>query len=431
MKEILTQLEKSLPGGMIEAIRMLGELAAARGEGLYLVGGAVRDLLLGGAAPDMDLVVEGDAVAFAFSAAQRLGAKCEAHKTFGTATMELPGIEKGRIDFATARTETYKRPGALPNVSPAKTIIEDLSRRDFTINAMAASLVPPDAGKIIDPHGGLEDLEAGILRVLHPGSFTDDPTRILRGLRFRARLGFEFDHETLSLMGRALSEECFNTVSGARIRKEIRAALEEPCRAAIISELNRLDIAGALVPGLTFCMALIEPEDRIAAAMTALAGAPQPLRAQPWVTYLLAAIVGNDGETLEALARRIALSKKEAAPLFDQSAHSQAARAQLEDPHTTPEEFEELVTAAQDETLILLHAADEDGLIRRRIEEYVLSSRGVRLEISGADLLSMGHEPSAIFAQVLREVRRHKIQGKVKNRKQELALARKLLDRWD
>lgn len=430
---ISEQLVNALPPRTIEVLAALGEIASSRGESLFIVGGAVRDMLLGEAAsaPDLDLVVEGDAVVFAFSAAERLGARCEPHKQFGTASIILPGDPEDRIDFATARTETYKRPGALPNVSPAKSIHDDLSRRDFTINAMAASLVPPRMGEVIDPHGGLEDLEARLIRVLHPGSFVDDPTRILRAFRFSARLGFGYEYDTERLMSAAIGEECFNTVSGARIRKEIRASLEEKGRAAIIKELNERDIPRVLAPGLCLSTELFYPEDRIAASMAALGAGPEPLKPQIWAAYLLAAVWGTDDESLGYFARRIALSKKEAAPLLNELASSPGKREMLSDPDLTDVEFEDMLAGIEAETLIVLHAADEEGSLRKRLERFVLESPQGQLEITGGDLLGMGHEPSPIFGQVLREVRRMKIEGKVNNRRQELAAARKLLNTWD
>jgi tRNA nucleotidyltransferase/poly(A) polymerase len=177
-------------------------------EPVYLVGGAVRDLLLGRARSDVDLVVVGDAAAFA----SKLGAETVEHERFATAKARLDGHE---VDIAAARAETYPHPGALPEVEPAGDIETDLERRDFTINAMAIPL--RGEPRLIDPHGGRADLEAGLLRVLHADSFADDPTRALRAARYAARFGFEVELGTVELLRGA----DLGTVSADRRRADL------------------------------------------------------------------------------------------------------------------------------------------------------------------------------------------------------------------
>src|SRR5437763_10234033 len=183
-------------------------------EPAFLVGGAVRDLLLGRGTVDLDVAIEGDARAVARELAGRLGGEAKEHDRFGTATVRAGDLT---VDLATTRRETYAEPGALPEVEPAR-LGEDLARRDFTINAMAASLGAAALGELVDPHGGREDLEAGVIRVLHPGSFTDDPTRLLRAVRYEARFGFRMDPETERFARAAIAAGTPSTVSGARIR---------------------------------------------------------------------------------------------------------------------------------------------------------------------------------------------------------------------
>ena len=185
----------------------------------YLVGGAVRDLLLGGSAVDLDVAVEGDAVAVAEEVARRLGGTVRAHDRFGTATVQAGDVT---VDLASTRSETYERPGALPEVAPAG-LDEDLGRRDFTINAMAVGLTGSKAGELRDPHGGAADLEAGIVRVLHDASFVDDPTRLLRAVRYEARLGFAIDPDTERLARDAV-RRARRRVGRARARRAARPA---------------------------------------------------------------------------------------------------------------------------------------------------------------------------------------------------------------
>jgi tRNA nucleotidyltransferase (CCA-adding enzyme) len=193
---------------------LAGVREAAAQTPVYLVGGAVRDLVLGRQPGNLDFVVEGDAAELG----RRLGGEIRTHERFATATVQADGLE---LDLATARTETYPEPGALPEVRPAS-LLEDLARRDFTINAMALPLT--DDPELIDPHDGLGDLERAMLRILHDGSFVDDPTRALRAARYAARHGFALEPRTEELLRRANLE----TVSRDRVDAELRKLAREP-----------------------------------------------------------------------------------------------------------------------------------------------------------------------------------------------------------
>ena len=199
--ELLARLEQTLSEGVGHALAAVMEGAEEEGRMLYLVGGSVRDLALGRSQLDVDAVAEGEVQSLAAAAASALGGRCVAHREFGTVTLET---DEARVDLAMARTETYTRPGALPRVHPAS-IGEDLARRDFTINALALALCGPERGRLLDPFGGWADLRRGLVRVLHPRSFIDDATRILRAVRYAVRLGFRLESETLALLRREVS----------------------------------------------------------------------------------------------------------------------------------------------------------------------------------------------------------------------------------
>jgi tRNA nucleotidyltransferase (CCA-adding enzyme) len=213
----------------------------------YLVGGAVRDLMLAGEHVDLDLAVEGDARAVARELAQRLGGEAVEHERFGTATVRA-GDELA-VDLATTRRESYAEPGALPDVEPAG-LAEDLGRRDFTINAMAVGLSGGDLGVLHDPYAGRNDLEHGVIRVLHGQSFVDDPTRLLRALRYEARFGFRMDEQTERLAREAAAGEGFATVSGPRVRDELLDLLGEPGAPAAVERMHELGLDRALHPSL-------------------------------------------------------------------------------------------------------------------------------------------------------------------------------------
>ncbi|HUU64504.1 MAG TPA: CCA tRNA nucleotidyltransferase, partial [Dehalococcoidales bacterium] len=217
-----SQIERQLPVELVAFIQRAGKTAASQGQGLYLVGGVVRDLLLGQTNLDLDLVVEGNAIELAQHLAEiNKQGKITTHPRFNTAKLQWT---KWSVDLATARSETYAKPGALPTVTPGS-IHNDLFRRDFTINAMAIELNPTHYGELIDLYGGRDDLEHKLIRVLHEKSFTDDATRIWRGLRYEQRLDFQLEPTTLKLLKRDIP--MLDTISGDRIRYELECILQE------------------------------------------------------------------------------------------------------------------------------------------------------------------------------------------------------------
>jgi tRNA nucleotidyltransferase (CCA-adding enzyme) len=254
------------PGGV--EIATLG----AEREGLALVGGAVRDLLLERSPRELDVVTEeDDAARVADELATRLregepgSPVVTVHERFGTAVAEWPG---GRIDVARRRAESYLVPGALPEVRPG-TLEEDLRRRDFTVNALAVPLGGPRRGELLAPEHGREDLDAGLLRVLHDRSFLDDPTRLLRLARYSSRLGFAVETTTAGLAAEALRAGALETVSGTRLGAELRLALEEPDGLAALSALSELGALEALGLGpdvdrdlAARALALLPPDGR-------------------------------------------------------------------------------------------------------------------------------------------------------------------------
>jgi tRNA nucleotidyltransferase (CCA-adding enzyme) len=204
-----------LPTGLLESLRLSGCLAEEQGERLFLVGGAVRDLLMGRASFDLDLAVEEDAIKLAEVLAHQVSGRLVVHSRFGTARVQLAEF---RLDFAATRSETYSCPGVLPKVRP-DTLEADLIRRDFTINAMALDLSPARWGELVDRYGGWEDLGWRFIRILHPGSFVDDATRIMRAIRYEQRLGFSLEPATARLLRR--DRKMLDGISGDRLRREI------------------------------------------------------------------------------------------------------------------------------------------------------------------------------------------------------------------
>jgi tRNA nucleotidyltransferase (CCA-adding enzyme) len=357
---------EDLSGRLDSAYPELAAIRAAAEAPVYVVGGAVRDLLLGRGRADLDLVVEGDAAEFAAA----LGAEPREHERFGTAKVVVDGQE---VDVAGARAETYAAPGALPDVSPAAGIEDDLGRRDFTINAMAIPL--RGEARLIDPNDGRADLEAGLLRVLHRRSFVDDPTRAIRAARYAARFGFELEPETAELL-RATDLE---TVSADRRRAELlRLAAEDsgPQGLALLGEWS-----------------LVEPREggfELAARVAQLLAAPLWSELAPRPQAVLSAALGPVGGEY-ALA---------------------AARPER------PSRAVELARGHDPVELALARALGAEWL-----DDYVGRWRAVELEIDGADLIAAGVPPGPALGRGLATALRAKLDGEAAGREGELAAA--------
>jgi tRNA nucleotidyltransferase (CCA-adding enzyme) len=277
---LANQLEKTLSPELLQLLREAGELAAQRGDTLYLVGGFVRDLLLTllmgnnetaktKASPrfDLDLVVEGEAIPLAQRLRERRGGRVRSHDRFGTAkwilshpipfgsTPPAKDTPLTSLDFVTARTEFYRHPSALPEVEQSS-IRQDLHRRDFTINTLALRLTPDHFGELLDFYGGQNDLEARLIRVLHSLSFVEDPTRMLRAARLVARLEFTLEERTAELLAHAL--DLLSRVSGERITHELELIFQERHPEQALQQLDRLGILAAIHPGLMVDNWLVE-----------------------------------------------------------------------------------------------------------------------------------------------------------------------------
>jgi tRNA nucleotidyltransferase (CCA-adding enzyme) len=366
----------------------LRPLGLPRGEGVYVVGGTVRDLLLGRESLDVDIAVEGDALAFA----RGLGGEATEHGRFGTAVVRLP--DGRQLDVVTCRRETYAAPAALPDVE-AGTIEDDLARRDFTVNAIAASL-GDDFGRLVDPHGGRADLDDRVIRVLHGGSFVDDPTRIFRAVRYETRLGFRMDGETERLAREGVGG--IRLLSGARLREELVALLSEDWAERSLDRLAGLAAVPELEPGLVGRLdALREELDP---------GAPR------WRIRLAALAAADPG-----LLERLSLRRGDARGVADAVALAPALAEA-----TDPVEVADLAGRAPEGALLALARRDSAPL-----REWFTRLRGVRLEVTGTDLAGLGVPESPRVGEILEELRRRKLRGELDGREAELRAAEELI----
>ena len=361
----------------------------------YLVGGAVRDLLLGASSIDVDVALEGDALAAAWELAERLGGRAMTHERFGTATVRTDdGLV---VDLAGTRRETYPAPGALPEVSPAG-LVEDLARRDFTINAMAVGLSGGDVGVLHDPHGGEADLAAGLVRVLHPRSFVDDPTRLLRAVRYAVRLGFALEPETERLAREAVAADAPSTVSGPRVRDELLDLLGEVEATAALALVRDLRLDRALHPALD-----ADPDLAASAALgSAETGADRRLAA-------LAALVSRAPDELEPWVDTLALGRGDRTRVVGAARQGPSlVRALSADPPASA--VHALLRCEPPETLAVALAYRAPAA---PIQRFLADLRDVHLEVTGDDLVAAGVPESPAIGRALDETLRMKLDGRL------------------
>jgi len=412
LANIAADIESHLPSELLGLVKDAGRLAAEQEQGLYLVGGTVRDLFLGRPNLDLDLALEGDAPALARRLAKLTGAGVKSHPHFGTATIWWRG---NALDFVTARSETYARPAALPSVKPG-TIEDDLRRRDFTINAMAASLAPSCFGDLVDPHAGKSDLDLGLIRVLHSNSFRDDPTRIWRAIRYEQRLGFRLEPETESALRRDAG--LMDALSGDRLRHEIERTLQEERPERSFQRAWELNALQRVSPDLAGDAWLAERFER------ARLGRPG---AGPDAAVYLALLAWRlDSPAIEAFIVRLKLGRNIARVLRDIPALKEAL-PHLEAADLLPSEICRILDPHRPQAIEAASFATDRDSVRQRIERYLSDLRTVRPALDGKDLVRMGLPPGRRVGRILRDLRDAKLNGVVTTPEEERALVRRWL----
>lgn len=367
---------------------------------VHLVGGAVRDLLLGDEPFDLDFVVEDDAAVFAAG----LGGRLRVHDRFGTSTVTLNGHS---YDFARARRERYAHPGALPDVTPAS-LTEDLQRRDFTVNAAAIALTGPRAGEVTAAPMALEDLEARRLRVLHDNSFVDDPTRLLRLARYASRLGFVIEPHTRDLAAAAVDAGALRTVSGPRVGAELKLLAREQDPLAALRSLRELALDRAIHPGFGIAdeavgrraLALLPERDRRDRLALALATREVPPAELARVLDMLAFEAADRDAIVSAVAGAAQLATS-----------LQAA--------TVPSQVAQAAAGAVPEQVALAGALGPAAAA----QEWLHRLRHVRLAIDGDDLRAAGVPEGPAIGRGLRAALEAKLDGHASGREAELARA--------
>lgn len=418
LKRDLSQtLEKVLPSRILELLKKAGSIAESMSFTAYVVGGFVRDLLLGVENLDIDIVVEGDGIAFARNLAEFYGAKMKPHMKFGTARVIWP--DGFSLDVATARLEYYQSPGALPTIERGS-IKLDLYRRDFTINALAIKLNPEGWGNIIDFFGGQKDLKERVIRVLHNLSFVEDPTRIFRALRLSERLGFQISKHTLNLMKNAIKLELLEKVSGKRIFQELFHILEEEEYVECIKKLQEIDALRFLHRKLRFneeMERLFESIDNVI-SWYELLYRKEVVNKPKTRFYALTNFLNAD--ELREMLDRLEVMGSTRRNLFDEKLAAEEKRIQLEgkDEISGSEIYNAMMPLSLEGQLFILAKTKEEK-VRRAISHFFTRLKDLKTELTGKDLIRMGFMEGPIIGRILRELLEARLNGEILSRSDE------------
>ena len=418
-RDMRRRLARLLGAERAQVLARAGALAGRSRMPLYLVGGVVRDLLRGVPAKDLDLVVEGDVATFAAELGRDLSARVTRHDTFGTAVLELAG--GARIDIATARHESYEAPARLPSVA-AGTLLEDLQRRDVTINCLALRLDGAAFGGLIDEMGGQRDLRAGILRVNHSLSLTEDPTRAFRIARFAARFGFRFSGETLKSLRLARSAGAFEALTGERLFREFSLMTAEPDPSAAIARCARLGLLAHLGPGLRWD---VDASRGVRQLSSTWNEEITPLRRTLLVLMVLS--LRARPAQRDALAARLRISGKAAGRLREAPRAAMRLARSLAKARG-PRDIVRACEQAPHDVMALAWAVG-GASARRALRFYLRALENLRLSVTGDTLREMGMPAGPGYAAILAEIRRARLEGRISDGASERRMALRLMAR--
>jgi tRNA nucleotidyltransferase (CCA-adding enzyme) len=409
-KSVRRLMEERLPPRVLQTLKRAGAVAADRGEEVFLVGGAVRDLLLRNHNLDIDLVIEGQGIPFARQLAEEFSdCRVRGHEKFGTAVMLFP--DGFKIDVATARHEYYARPGALPTVETSS-LKRDLFRRDFAMNTLAVSLNPKTFGQVTDFFGGARDIKEKVIRVLHNLAFVEDPTRILRAVRFSSRFGFAIGKHALNLMKGAIKMKIFDRVEGKRLLNELIHILEEKNPLVALHQTASLGILPALHPSLSFNAKVAELFESVAAVLSWWKYLFDKSRLVPWVIYFLALTDVLSDDDFEGVMRRFSFPSSQIDQMLRERTEMRYILAYFaREMFDRPSKVVAALRGLPLEALLFMMAKTAREDTRRAISGYITTMRHVKPALTGKDLVEMGYKPGPTVGLLLRTLRDARVDG--------------------
>ena len=404
-------------------LKFSGEVAEGLGFNAYLVGGSVRDLLRGEENLDIDIVIEGDGIVFAKALGEKLNASVKSHQRFNTAQV-ITG--KLKLDVATARTEYYESPAALPKVETSS-IKKDLYRRDFTINTLAIKLNPKDFGLLIDFFGSQRDLKEKTIRVLHNLSFIEDPTRAFRAIRFSERFGFKISKHAENLIKSTVKMNLFEKLSGPRLYEELLLLFNETEPGRALKKLSDLGLLKVIHPALTFNEELEETLKSLHETVSWFNLLFLEEKTDRGVLYLMALLSELKEEEAEAVAERLSPPPK-IKDMIDKGI-SKAKEVVKRLPSEDPVEIYNLLRKLRLETILLAMALSKDRLKQKVISRYLTELRKVEPILKGEDLKKIGVKPGPVYSRILKELLEEKLRGHLKSREDEERFVRRIANK--
>jgi tRNA nucleotidyltransferase (CCA-adding enzyme) len=418
-------LRGKLPEKTYGILHHVGEVGSALGMGVYTVGGFVRDLLMGRqngpetVEIDIDIVVEGDGIAFARALAERLGARMKSHERFGTAKLRMQGLA---LDVATARTEYYESPAALPTVEYSS-IKKDLYRRDFTINTLALKLTPPEFGKLVDFFGGRRDIKEKTIRVLHDLSLVEDPTRAFRAVRFAERFGFTISRHTERLIASALDMQLFSRLSGARLHDELSLIFTEAEPTRAVERMGTLGLLAVIHPALKLDSGLRALLRSLHETLLwhRLSFIDEPI--DRGRLFLMGLLSGLPGDELRAALARLTVPETVENRMLAEIALARETASAF--PLPDPVRVWELLSRLTPEAVLFAMAVAGREDAKHQISHYLLVQRAVRPLLTGHDLKALGIPPGPIYSELLDGILRERLRGRLSSREDELAYVQK------
>ena len=416
-RNMATLIKERLPKKIIKLLKDLGHVADMLGYNAYLVGGPVRDLLLKRENLDVDIVIEGDGIRFAHEFATLHKIRVRSHHKFRTAVLIFP--DDFRVDVATARVEYYESPGALPVVETSSLKL-DLYRRDFTINTLAIRLNKRHYGTLIDYFGGQRDIKEKVLRVLHNLSFVEDPTRVFRAVRFEQRFGFKIGRLTLALIKNAIKINCFKNLSGRRLYHELNLILKEQDPVKAIERMGELDLLQFIAPDLqiTDRIKAVMDEIRKSIAWYHLLYIEGPF--EPWKVYWHGLTFSLDEQALETLVKKMGMMDRASQRMLAQRKDLDKLQENLIRFNGTNYDLYTLLDSYDTEILLFLMAKVNHEKIKRLISAYFTKLKGIKIQLTGKDLLEMGLTPGPSFSSIFDRLLAAKLNNMVKTREDEI-----------
>lgn len=422
-KNMAAMLKERLPRRLISLLKDFGHVADMMGYQAFLVGGLVRDVFLKRENLDVDIVIEGDGIKFAQEFAAHHEVRLRSHKKFGTVVMIFP--DGFKVDVATARIEFYDFPAAPPSVE-VSSLKMDLYRRDFTVNTLAVKLNKRDYGTLVDYFGAQKDIREKVIRVLHNLSFVEDPTRVLRAIRFEQRFGFKIGKLTLSLMKNAVAIDCFKGLSGRRLFLELKLLLMEPEPIKGIERMDELGLLQVLSQAIELTPELRNLLEGVRGVLSwfDLLYLEEPY--EPWRVYFLGLTSFLDAKSLQAVAERLQMGDEQGRRMITQRIELGSVLDRLyKFQNRSNYALYKLLSQYDTEILLYMMAKANNRTIKRLVSQYFTRLKGARGLLGGKDLKAMGFPPGPLFKEILEALLEARLNNEVATREDEAAFVQK------